>query len=304
MARPAADFRSSGDLVVDRRFLYARAAAAEGDHAAAAELLGQTLELAPCWAPLWIALGDTLAKLGRADAAAAAYENAAALDPSGIFAVQLRLARCGTRPAPDAAPDAYVRALFDDYADRFETHLAGTLSYRGPALLQSALDRLGLTRFATIVDLGCGTGFCGAEFRSACQSLTGVDLSPRMIEAARAKQIYDRLAVASNEDFLGAEPERGASLVLAADVLVYTGRLGPILAAARRVLAPGGCFAFTLQRAEAGPYRVGSDLRYAHGEDYVRDAAREAGLRVALLEQATTRIEAGEPVPGLVVVAA
>lgn len=303
MARRSPELRSSGDLVVDRRFLYAQAAAAEGDHAAAADLLEQTLDLAPHWAPLWIALGDMLGKLGRSEEAAAAYEQAAVLDPTGTLGVPLHLARCGTRPAPAAAPEAYVRALFDDYAEGFETHLTEKLSYRGPALLQRALERLGVTHFTTVVDLGCGTGLCGVQLRRASRHLTGVDLAPRMMEAARAKNIYDRLVVTSNEDFVRAEPERSASLVVAADVLVYTGCLSPIFSAVRRVLAPGGRFAFTLQRAVSGTYRVGADLRFAHGEDYVAEAASGAGLAILLLEQATTRIDAGEPVPGLVVVA-
>jgi predicted TPR repeat methyltransferase len=301
-ARPSADFRSSGDLVVDRRFLYARAAAAEGDHAAAAEMLEQALELAPSWAPLWLALAEAREKLGRTEAAAA-YAEAAALDRSGALGAQLHLARIAAASAPKAAPESYVRALFDEYAERFEAHLTRTLAYRGPALLECALERVGAVHFETVIDLGCGTGLCGDEFRRISRYLAGVDLSPCMIEAARAKRIYDRLAVASNQDFLRAEPAGSASLVLAGDVLVYCGDLAPILAAVRRVLAPLGYFAFTLQHAPAGTYRVGPDLRYAHGEDYVRDIARESALDVILLEQLTTRVEAGTPVPGLLVVA-
>lgn len=301
-ARVSADLRSSGDLVVDRRFLYARAAAAQGDHAAAADILEQTLKLAPGWAPLWLALAEALEKLGRPEAIAA-YAKAAALDSGGALGVQMHLARIAAGRAPEAAPDSYVRALFDDYAERFEAHLTRTLAYRGPALLRHALERIGAARFETVVDLGCGTGLCGEAFRDASGHLAGTDLSPRMIEAARAKRVYDRLAVGSNLDFLRAEPAGGASLVLAGDVLVYCGDLTPILAAVRRVLAPLGYFAFTLQRAPAGTYRIGPDLRYAHGEDYVKDVARESALEIVLFEQATTRVEAGTPVPGLLVVA-
>jgi predicted TPR repeat methyltransferase len=298
------NLHSSGDLVVDRRFLYARAAAAAGDHAAAAEVLVQTLDLEPGWAPLWMALGESLGELDRSEEAVAAFERAADLDASGILGAALHLARLGARPVPAAPPEPYVRALFDDYADHFEAHLTGPLAYRGPELLARALAPLGAMQFPTVVDLGCGTGLCGARLRRASVHLAGVDVSPRMVAAARAKNIYDRLAVASNADFLRAEPERSADLVLAADVLVYSGCLAPILAAVRRVLSPGGRFAFTLQRAGSGAYRIGADLRYAHGEDYVTEAVRGAGLTILLLEQATARIEAGEAVPGLVVVAA
>ena len=47
-----------------------------------------------------------------------------------------------------------------------------------------------------MLDLGCGTGLAGAAFRPHVDWLVGVDLSPKMIEAARAKGLYDQLAVA------------------------------------------------------------------------------------------------------------
>ena len=36
-------------------------------------------------------------------------------------------------------PQAYVQALFDQYAPRFEASLVGDLGYRGPALLFKAV---------------------------------------------------------------------------------------------------------------------------------------------------------------------
>ena len=303
MAGPSQKLRSSGDLVVDRRLLYARAAAAEGDHVVAAEVLEQTLPLAPTWAPLWLVLAESLEKLGRRSDAVAAYERAEVLDSGGALGVPMQLARIGALPAPRGAPESYVRALFDDYADRFETHLTGALSYRGPELLRRALERLGATTFVKVIDLGCGTGLCGAEIRPMCQHLTGVDLSERMIDVARAKNNYDRLVVGSNADFLYSETAESTTLVLAADVLVYSGDLSPTFAAVRHVLAADGYFAFTLQRADSGTYRVGYDLRYAHAEPHIVEVAHDTGLQIVLLEEATTRTEAGQSVRGFVGVA-
>ncbi|WP_026606477.1 class I SAM-dependent DNA methyltransferase [Methylocapsa acidiphila] len=296
--------RGSGDIVVDRRFLYAEAAASENDHAAAAEILEQTLELAPNWAPLWFALACAYEKTGRRDQAAVGFSRAAELDVEGELGAALHLARLGVAAPPAAAPIGYVRGLFDQYADRFDAHLVEKLGYRGPDLLAAALARLGATQFGHVVDLGCGTGLCGARFRSASLRLSGVDLSPRMIHAARERGVYDRLEIGALDDFLAREPAGGASLVLAADVLVYIGDLAPVSAAAARVLEPQGYFAFTLQRAPEGAYGIGADLRYSHSEAYVRRVASAAGLSIAFLEQNSTRKDVGADVPGLVVVAA
>jgi len=295
--------RSSGDLIADRRFVYARAASAEGDHAGAAELLEQTLALVPHWAPLWFALAAAREKMGRLEEARAAFARAARLD-DGELGAELHLARLGAAATPKAAARNYVRSLFDQYADRFESHLVEALAYRGPDLLAGALAKLGAERFAYVIDLGCGTGLCGASFRASSDVIVGVDLSPRMVAAARAKGIYDRLEIGAIEDFLAGEPPEGGALVLAADVFVYLGDLAPVFAAVRRTLAPGGLFAFTLQRALAGDYEIGSDMRFAHSEAYVVRIASAEGLRVALLEQASTRKDAGADAPGLVVIAA
>ena len=49
-------FVSSGDMLADRRYDLARAYEADGDLAAAADLLAQAVELAPNFASAWFAL--------------------------------------------------------------------------------------------------------------------------------------------------------------------------------------------------------------------------------------------------------
>ena len=53
--------RSSGDLLADRRYAYAKAAFDEGDWTVAADLARQALELAPNYAPAWFLLGEASA---------------------------------------------------------------------------------------------------------------------------------------------------------------------------------------------------------------------------------------------------
>lgn len=133
--------RSSGNLSADRRYDYARAAAAEGDHAAAADLLQQTLEIASRWAPAWFALGEAREALGEHGAAAEAFAQALDCEPDDSQGAALRLARLrGDTPANP--PEAYVRDLFDQYASRFEQHLVSDLGYRAPQVIADALMRL------------------------------------------------------------------------------------------------------------------------------------------------------------------
>ncbi|UDQ90482.1 methyltransferase domain-containing protein, partial [Xanthobacter autotrophicus] len=200
---------------------------------------------------------------------------------------------------------AYVRTLFDQYADRFDTALREKLAYRGPELLleavRAACDALGReVRFGAALDLGCGTGLAGVLFAPLVERLDGVDLSPAMLEKARVLGLYAALEAGEMGAALGAMPAGGLDLVIAADALCYVGDLAPIFHAARAALASGGLFAFTLETHEGEGVLLRETLRYAHGEGYVRALAQDVGLDVVLLERASTRSEKSVPVPGLV----
>jgi predicted TPR repeat methyltransferase len=306
-ARPAAA-ASSGDLRADRRFLYAEASAAEGDHAAAAELLVQCLEIAPDWAPAWFALGAAREQLRKHGPAIAAYGRALATDPQDVLGASLALARLGAAQVPQSAAPAYVARLFDQYAPRFDEHLINGLGYRAPALLRDAVAEM-CTRtnrrmhFARALDLGCGTGLAGAAFRDCVEHLEGVDLSAGMVAQACAKGIYDALFVGDIVDRLRALPDRGLDLILAADVLVYIGDLMPLFTQIARVLASGGMCAFTAESHDGDGYGIGNDTRYAHSRSYIEESAGETGLTLHLLRAASTRQNKAAGVPGIIAVA-
>ena len=128
------------DLIAERRFAYAKAAAKDGDWSAAAEIFEQALERAPHWAAAWFALGEAREKLGDAEGAADAFRSALAADPSDTQGAAARLGLIGRGEATRALPQAYVARLFDDYAPRFDAHLTESLAYRAPTLIAEALD--------------------------------------------------------------------------------------------------------------------------------------------------------------------
>jgi predicted TPR repeat methyltransferase len=291
---------SSGDPVLDRRLEWARGLLERGEALAAADLIRDTLRQNPGFLAGHFLLGEALEAAGEREAAAEAFRRAAGLDASDRLGAQLRLAKLGARTQEGAMSPGYVLHLFDQYAPRFDRELAGALSYRGPELLLAAVGRVaGERRFSSVLDLGCGTGLMGEAIRAQAGELTGVDLSPAMIEAARRKNVYDRLEAAELLEFL--HRERGPfDLVLAADVFVYLDNLQPVLAA----IAPlaSGPIAFTVETHTGEGVILRETLRYAHGEAHLHEAAREAGLQISLLEKASTRTEKGKPVEGLLAV--
>lgn len=296
-------FISSGDLIADRRYDLARAYAGDGDLAAAADLYAQAVELAPRFASGWFALGETRDRLGDRAGARAAFAQALAADADDRHGAALQLARLGAADPAAVAVHTYVRTLFDQYAPRFDRALAD-LSYSAPALLRDAVTAQG-ARFGTMLDLGCGTGLAGAAFRPHVDWLVGVDLSPKMVEAARAKGLYDRLAVAEIGAFLADEAANAAQyhLVIAADVFAYVPDLPAMLASIARVLAPGGLLGFTVETHDGEGAIVGAKMRYAHASEFVRGAIADAGLALVDLKAASSRTENRVPVPGLLALA-
>jgi len=158
--------------------------------------------------------------------------------------------------------------------------------------------------FKRAIDLGCGTGLAAAAFAKEVDHFAGLDLSPRMIEKARATGLYAELEVSDLLEGLRARQNASADLMLAADAFVYVADLVPVLTEARRVLASGGLLAFTTETHDGDDVIIGEGLRYAHGEAYVRAAVKSAGLALSQLEDLSARNEDNVPVPGLVAVAA
>jgi predicted TPR repeat methyltransferase len=294
---------SSGDLIAERRFAYAKAAAEDGDWTAAAELFEQALERAPNWAAAWFALGEAREKLGDLDAAAQAFRMSLAADPADAQGASGRLALIGQAEPPDALPQAYVARLFDDYAWRFDKHLIKNLGYRAPALIADALSAVAPGRgFASALDLGCGTGLMGAPLRERVGRLAGVDLSAAMIAKARERGLYDRLTVGDAAAVLTCEPPGSFDLIVAADALVYIGELAPLFAAVGLALTADGLFAFSVETCEGDGFKLEPTMRFAHSRSYIEATAREAGLRPLLIQPASTRREAGADAPGLICV--
>lgn len=300
-------FLSSGDVIADRRFEWARDREAKGDLTGAADLLVQVLERAPSYVSAWFMLGDLREKLGDRAAAVVAFAQAKAADPHDVHGAALRLTHLGVQSG-GAIAEGYVRALFDGYAPRFDQALTVGLNYRGPELLFRAVEGThtgNRMKFGSVLDLGCGTGLAALPFRPFSDWMVGVDLSSGMLVQARTKGLYDRLVEKEILAFLASESEIGGHyhLVLAADVFMYFEDLAPVFDAVAKVMGSPGQLAFSVETNENGGVILRDTLRYAHSEAHVRTSLVASGLNPVSVDLGSTRTEKGVPVPGLIVVA-
>jgi predicted TPR repeat methyltransferase len=214
----------------------------------------------------------------------------------------------------ERAPDDYVSTLFDQYAEHFDAHLVGVLKYNVPQQLADAMRNAwqeGSGRECRVLDLGCGTGLMGAALAPLRMQLTGVDLSAKMLDKARARNIYMRLEQSDLLAMMAAEPDCSYDAIVAADVFVYIGKLEELFAEAFRLLMPRGIFAFSVESADAlgdpnateiATYRLQDTGRYVHARAYIESLAAASGFESVEVRATQGRENLGAPVAAYLVV--
>jgi len=288
----------------------------------------KAVALDPAHARAWNNLGGVQQRLGLLDLAFESYRKALRADP-GLAQACLNLGRlAGTRGehalaaecfksgleyhpgdptfehlvaaaagrSTARAPAGYVTTLFDGVARGFERHLLQELEYQVPEALakrvRPSLEALrGAATHPRVVDLGCGTGLVGMALASSGAEIIGVDLSVRMLDIAAQRGVYAKLENGELIDVLARLPEGSAHAVLAADVFIYIGDLDAVFASVARVLAPGGLFAFSVERLDHGDYQLQATGRYAQSPAYLRALAAKYALEERSLEHTQIRRE-------------
>jgi predicted TPR repeat methyltransferase len=303
-----------------------RALIEKGEPQAAVEAARETAHLYPNIAAVALALGQALMAAGHLPTAIAEFQRALRIDPAlddarfaigcawleageaqkaleafaqleetpDVFAKMTQANEMLTRPRSDAG---YVRHLFDQFSADYDARMIGQLGYQAPRILRELADLvIQPPAKLRVLDLGCGTGLSGAAFKDIAVRLDGIDLSPRMIEKARARGIYDSLKVADLETALDGEAQY--DLVLAADTIVYVGDMDATLAAAHRALTPDGFFLFTVEKKDGEGFELETTRRWRHSETYLRARAAHAGFKICGFVECSPRSEAGVPVDG------
>lgn len=160
-----------------------------------------------------------------------------------------------TMSGPPEEVVATFRRFFDRSVGRNEEASVAAYSLGDSGLLAQVTDEivslfdewglLGSDR--RVLEIGCGIGRMEAALSSRVAEVHGIDISPKMIDAARRRCAglpNVHFAVSSGRDLAGFPDER-FDLVLAVDSFPYVHQAGPAVVErhfeeAARVLAPGG----------------------------------------------------------------
>lgn len=235
-------------------------------------------------------MGRAFMAMGRASDAINSYNKALEIDPEQQEAKYLVAALSGkTLSQP---PREYISNLFDNFSRTFDIHLSEHLKYNIPRLLLNAVTRtIGNERtFPQVIDLGCGTGLSGFEFRPIAGNLMGIDLSPGMLEKAKTKRIYDDLVCGDIVEELK-QNKQTIDLFIATDVFIYVGDLEPVFEAISARAAKNSLFCFSIELIDDDDYLLTPSGRYAHSSKYVHDLAEKFDFIIKLEDNVVIRIE-------------
>lgn len=147
-----------------------------------------------------------------------------------------------------------ARAFYDSWASSYDTEIIDA-GYVTPARCASALAAHIDDRTVPILDFGCGTGLSGQAFQEAgFTQVDGVDLSPAMLEQARAKNVYRNLSLIE----ANATPAGKYSVISAVGVISLGAAPSTTIDVLMHALPKGGKLVFSFNdHALADPLQTG-----------------------------------------------
>jgi len=138
---------------------------------------------------------------------------------------------------------AETQELYADWADTYEADV-NRMHYATPGRIAAALAMQSKDMSAPVLDFGCGTGLSGdALAQVGFTTVDGTDISPEMLEQAKAKPAYRAVWLSAPEE-IGIE--RGKYAAITATGVISLGAAPPeTLTDLLEILSPGGLLAFS-----------------------------------------------------------
>ncbi|MGL1931874.1 MAG: tetratricopeptide repeat protein [Desulfotalea sp.] len=261
----------------------------------------KVLILKPCYKPAISNLAYTCHRMGEIDNAKELYRQLLTLDPEHTGAKHML--KTISHDNSGHTEIEYVRELFDHFSDHFDKSLTQNLSYQVPQLIKAEVKNAVQKKnsaFRHTLDLGCGTGLIGEELKDLTQKITGIDISPKMVEKAKEKHIYDNLYVADINELQLNDP---FDLIIAADVFSYIGELNTTFSHIKDISTAETSLIFSIEKLTTNEnIRLEKTGRYSHSLDYIKALAKRHSMEFHSHQDAKLRKESGVWVAGYICV--
>ena len=236
-------------------------------------------------------MGNVLKDQGKLEEAIEAYNKALSLKPDDSEARHILSSLTGE--TTNSAPREYVENLFDRYAYKFDQSLVEKLSYDIPEVItQLAVEKHGGGSLGSILDLGCGTGLTGEEIRAHCTNLEGIDLSRKMLEIAKSRDIYDKLEHIDIVEYLS-NAELNFDYFIATDVFIYVGDLSEVFRLIKVRNKKPGKLIFSTEHTNEKGFHLEKSGRYSHSKSYIEELCKEFKFSISHFSETNLRKEKG-----------
>lgn len=248
-------------------------------------------------------------RLKNIDTAVNFYKKALIIKPNDRSCLYLLASLTNNRDQNiTQAPLEYVENLFDSYAEKFDHELTNNLEYLTPQYLYTlVVEYVSSINKLNILDLGCGTGLSGQLFQELAHTLTGVDISAKMLEQAHSKNIYHNLIKSDINLYLQSRLKQINhlyDLIIMADVLVYYGELNKVMLDVKNNLSPHGYVVFSIELDTESNvsqnYKLQDNGRFVHSTAYIEQLMRESSLKIIATQELKLRKQNNSYVPGAI----
>ena len=259
---------------------------------ASVEAYKKALAIKPDHADAHNNMGVTLKEQGKLEEAIEAYKKAVSLKPDYSSASHILSSLTGK--TTNSAPREYVENLFDQYASKFDQSLVVDLSYDIPEVVaQMSVEKHGNGSLGSILDLGCGTGLTGEKIREHCNYLEGIDVSRKMLELAKSRNVYDKLGHFDMVEYLS-NAELDFDYFIATDVFIYVGGLSEVFRLIRGRNKKPGKLIFSTEHSINEGFHLEKSGRYSHSFSYIKELCEEFEFSMSHFSETNLRKEKGD----------
>ena len=260
-----------------------------GELERALDLFFNALNLAPDNPQYALNIAETLVMLHRENPQSAEkiaadwYKNC----PQNIFAARVNAAFKGENIGNDTQ---YSRELFDLFADNYENTMHN-LEYGLPQKMTEFAGKIK----GMIIDLGCGTGLLGQKLKNDDNRIIGVDISPKMLQKAKAKNVYTELVEADIIEYCRNLPTEAT--VVAADVIGYIGDIAPL---SELIFPRDFIFSAAIDDTLPVDFKLSESGRYVYKSEYIAKILTTVGYQNIKSLPTVLRRENGQEVNGMI----
>ncbi len=218
-----------------------------------------------------VGITETLSELfeKNAEMALKIAQNWQNLDQDNIFSKRILAGISGIND--ESNDKLYAMNLFDTFADSYDE----TINKLNPQIINK-FKELNPNLKGKILELGCGTGIAGSELKSFDVEFFGVDISSKMIQIAKSKNVYKKLWVEDLLGFVSNNDLESYNMVVAFDVFCYLGSLKEVLKKLK-----GKEIWFSIENMDEfrrDDYLLSHKGRYKHSLSYINHLKEELGF--------------------------